>query len=115
MWIGRRVLDSKCSTRDGREVERMGRKEEPRPALRMIVFICLILCSARVVKKSLAEVSGEERESVKGIIMSLLPPTTGRALRSVVEVEVVRIVARTVVLGRWRREAVRPSPIPVEW
>lgn len=93
----------------------MGRKEEPRPALRMIVFICLILCSARVVKKSLAEVSGEERESVKGIIMSLLPPTTGRALRSVVEVEVVRIVARTVVLGRWRREAVRPSPIPVEW
>jgi hypothetical protein len=114
-WIGSRVLDSKCSTTDGRVVERVGRKKEPRPALRMIVFICVILCSARAAKKSLAEVSGEVRESVNGIMMSLLPSTTRRASRPAVEVEAVRIVAITVVLGRWRREAARPSPIPVKW
>lgn len=33
-WIGRRVLDSMCASTLGSGVWRVGRKEEPRPALR---------------------------------------------------------------------------------
>ena len=107
-----RVLDSKCSIRDGRGVERMGRNEEPRPAFRIRMSILGIRFSARVDRRAVAEDSGDDRDSVKGISSSLLPSATGRGLRSSVEVFEERIVAMTVVLGRWRREVTRPSPIP---
>lgn len=57
--------------------------------------------------------SGAERDSVNGTMMSRLPEAAERARRSVVEVVWERIVAITVVFGRWRRVAVRPSPMPV--
>ena len=107
-----RVLDSKCSIREGRGVERMGRNEEPRPAFRIRMSILGIRFSARADRRAVAEVSGDERDSVKGIIISLLPSATGMALRSSVEVFEERIVAMTVVWGRRRREVTRPSPIP---
>ncbi len=68
--------------------------------------------SASVDRRAVADDSGEERDSVKGIVSSLLPSATGRALRSSVQVFEERIVAMTVVLGRRRREVTRPSPIP---
>jgi hypothetical protein len=107
-----RVLDSKCSIREERGVERIGRNEEPRPAFRIRMSILGIRFSARVDRRAVAEDSGDDRDSVKGIVSSLLPSATGRVLRSSVEVFEERIVAMTVVLGRWRREVTRPSPIP---
>jgi len=111
--IGRRVLDSKCSSRDGRLVLRTGRKEEPSPALRIRVLISVILCSARVESRVSEAVEELARESVKGTMMRRLPGPTGRAVSSEVEVVDERIVATTVVFGRRRSAAVRPSPIPV--
>lgn len=107
-----RVLDSKCETRDGTGVERMGRNEEPRPAFRIRMSILGICFAARVDRRAVAEDSGDERDIVKGIMSSLLPSATGMVLRSSVEVFEERIVAMTVVLGRWRREVTRPRPIP---
>jgi hypothetical protein len=114
-WIGRRVLDSKCERRDGRGVERMGWNEDPRPAFRIRMLILGVWVEARVDsqdRRSLAEDSGDERESVKGIMSSLLPSAMVRALRSSVAVVKERIVAMTVVWGRRRRDATRPRPIP---
>lgn len=42
-WIGNRVLDSKCSCREARGVWRVGRKEDPRPALRIRTSMDLML------------------------------------------------------------------------
>lgn len=112
VWIGMRVLDSKCESRDGRGVEMMGRNEEPRPAFKIRMSILGIWFEARVDKRAVAEASGDERESVKGIMSSLLPSATERALRLSVEVAGERMVAMTMVLGRWRREVTRPRPIP---
>ena len=107
-----RVLDSKCESREGRGVERMGRNEEPRPAFRIRMSILGIWFSVRVDRRSLAEDSGDDRDSVKGIMSSLLPSATGMVLRLSVEVVEERIVAMTVVLERRRRCVTRPSPIP---
>jgi hypothetical protein len=107
-----RVLDSKCSIREERGVERIGRNEEPRPAFRIRMSILGIRFSARVDRRAVAEDSGDDRDSVKGIISSLLPSATERAFRSSVEVFEERIVAMTVVWGRRRRAVTRPSPIP---
>lgn len=93
----------------------MGWNEDPRPAFRIRMLIWGVWVEARVDsqdRRSLAEDSGDERESVKGIMSSLLPSATGRALRSSVAVVKERIVAMTVVLGRRRRDATRPRPIP---
>jgi hypothetical protein len=62
--IGSRVLVSKCVCMAERGVERIGRKEDPSPALRIRVLISVILFSASVSKRDLEAVSGEERESV---------------------------------------------------
>ena len=112
-WIGKRVLDSKCSIKEEIVVERAGRKEDPWPAFRIRVFIWVILFSERVDKRAWTLSSGAERVRVKGMMRSLLPSALGRALRSEVEVAADRTVATTVVFARWRRVAVMPSPIPV--
>lgn len=105
--IGKRVLVSKWEVTEERGVESVGTKEEPRPALRIKVLIVVMLWVTRVAGRE------SEEESVKGTMSTLLPGAVGRVRRSSVGVVDERIVAMTVVLGRRRREAVRPSPIPV--
>ena len=63
-WIGRRVLDSKCASTLGSGVWRVGRKVEPRPALRTRTSIWVMECDARVVGRVLALSLGMERDSV---------------------------------------------------
>jgi len=111
--IGRRVLDSKCSSREGRGVWRVGRKKDPRPALRIKVLILVILFSAKVERRDAEAAEGLERDSVKGTMTRRLLGPTGREVRSAVDVVDERTVAITVVFGRRRRAAVRPRPIPV--
>jgi hypothetical protein len=112
-WIGRRVLASKCSCISAIVVDRMGRKEDPVPAVRIRLSIFLILFSAITAKREAVAVAREESESVKGTMRSLLPCPTARPLRPSVEVSAERIVATTVVLGRRRSERVRPKPMPI--
>jgi hypothetical protein len=111
--MGRRVFDSKCSSREAIVVWRVGKKEDPRPALRIRVSILVILFSASVESRDSETAGGEVRESVKGIMTRWLLGAIGSAVRSEVEVVIVRVVAMTVVFARRRRAAVRPSPIPV--
>ncbi len=112
MVIGSRVLASKCVVRLARDVEMIGLKEDPSPAFRTNMLTSVILFAASVSSSGLAAVSGEERESVYGLIRSLLPGKVARVLRSVVNVSIERMVAITVVLGRRRRDRVRPRPSP---
>jgi hypothetical protein len=112
-WIGKRVLDSKCVSTLGSGVWRVGRKEEPRPALRTKTSIWVMEYAARVARRVLALSLWMERDSVKGTMTRRLPSAKGRARRSAVEVVEERMVATTVVFGRWRRVLVSSRPIPV--
>jgi hypothetical protein len=112
-WIGSKVLVSKCSCNSASVVESVGWKEDPMPAFRIKLSILVILFSERMAKRVSVTVSGEESESVKGTIMSLLFSARVRDVRPAVEVDAERIVAMTAVFGRRRRVRVRPSPMPI--
>jgi hypothetical protein len=69
--------------------------------------------AARVARRVLALSLWMERDSVKGTMTRRLPSAKERARRSAVEVVEERMVATTVVFGRWRIALVSPRPIPV--
>lgn len=88
---------------------RTGWKEagEQVPALEIRVLICGIPWVMSVAVNVSGAVVVEN-----GRMRSVLVPAFGRAVKAAVGVSVERIVAITEVLGRKRRVAVRPRPIP---
>lgn len=92
------------------------RKEEPTPALAIMVLMCEMPWTLVKVSRNAENFSAELEGLLKsnGTMRSLLPPATVSEVRVVVGVLGVRIVAITVVSGRRRRMDVIARPMPDE-